>query len=308
MKVGIIGRTRILLDTAQLLAEAGYDIKFLYTCRSEPFYNCEPVEFEKFAQKIGADFFNDLKINTDEMVRRLAGYKCDLAISMNWLNVLQSPVCNAFKWGIWNAHAGDLPRYRGNACPNWAILNGEKHVGLSIHEMVPGELDTGDIILKDFFALTERTYIGEVYEWMNTKIPELFLKSVNQLSKGVLEKIKQSTFPEDALRCYPRKPEDGRITWSNSVKDIYALVRASSYPFSGAFCSQEDGEKIFIWGAEPYIHGSSFCAIPGQVMLKENTDPVIACGDGALKITKALTSEGEDAKPKILSSLRNRLI
>ncbi|KTD60724.1 methionyl-tRNA formyltransferase [Legionella shakespearei] len=308
MNIGIIGRTRTLLNTVKILVDEGYPIRFLYTCRSEPFYDCESVEFENLANEIGADFYNDLNINTEERVNTLSSYQCDLAISMNWLNVLQAPICKAFKNGIWNAHMGDLPRYRGNACPNWAILNGEEKIGLSIHEMVPGELDSGDIILKEFFPLTEKTYIGDIYQWMNVKIPELFLAGIKQLQQGVLNKTQQSLIPGDALRCYPRKPNDGKINWSESVKNIYALVRASSAPFSGAFCFQEDGQCIFIWEVEPFIHNSPFCAIPGQVMMRDKTDPIIACGDGALKITKASTPNGEDAKPTILKSLRNRLI
>ena len=80
---------------------------------------------------------------------------------MNWLTMIAQSTLALFPWGVLNAHAGDLPRFRGNACPNWAILNGEPLVGLCIHEMIP-ELDAGPVLLRAHFPLSDDIYISDV--------------------------------------------------------------------------------------------------------------------------------------------------
>ncbi len=308
MRVGVIGRTRILLNAAKKIADAGYTIPFIYTCAAEAFYDCPESEFEDFAKSIGADFYNDLTINSPERAKMFEDYDCHVAVSMNWLTVLRGPACNAFRHGIWNAHAGDLPRYRGNACPNWAILNGEKRVGLCIQEMIPEELDSGAIVNKDYFTLTPDTYIGEIYDWMDERVPALFLESVQALEKKRLKPVPQSTKEKDTLRCYPRKPEDSRLDWNKDAETNRTMIRASSHPFGGGFCFLEDGTYVQVWKADVVPHFGDFLAVPGQVLYGEDGNPVIACANKTvLKITEA-TINGEDARPVILKSLRNRLL
>ena len=149
-----------------------------------------------------------------------------------------------------NAHGGDLPRYRGNACQAWAILNGEERIGLCIHKMIGGELDSGDIIARDYLPIDHRTKVTEAWKWLEIRVPELMLQAVDRLSKNsgfILER--QSRDLKDALRCYPRRPEDGRIDWSKSAMDVLRLINACNKPYAGAFCYSE-GEKIIIWDAQ----------------------------------------------------------
>ncbi|MBL0942284.1 MAG: hypothetical protein IBJ00_06145 [Alphaproteobacteria bacterium] len=309
MKIGIIGRTAALLNTAKLLHKKGFCIPFIYTCKAESFYNCNEEEYFQFSKSINTDYFCDLKINDSERIQTLRKYECDLALSLNWLTLLKDGICQSFTHGIWNAHAGDLPRYRGNACPNWAILNNEQEIGLSVHEIEPNSLDSGDIILKNFFSLKQNTYISEVYDWMEVTIPEMFYEGILNLKNNTLNKQKQSTDLNNILRCYPRKPNDSKIDWKLSNHEIHQLIRASSKPFNGAFCYLENGEKVIIWQAEMVNHKGRYLAIPGQVLYAEDGCPVICCGDGLLKLTvSSLESSNENANCSILKSLRNRLI
>ena len=93
-----------------------------------------------------------------------------MAISVNWPNLLTPEVLDLFPDGVWNAHAGDLPRYRGNAAPNWAILSGEDAVILTIHRMSAG-LDEGPILAQRSFPLDETTYISDVYAFLDEAVP-----------------------------------------------------------------------------------------------------------------------------------------
>ena len=78
---------------------------------------------------------------------------------------------------------GDLPRYRGNACQAWAILNGEK-IGLCIHKMIGGEIDAGDIIERDYYRLDNETNITQVLNWILERTPNMFSNSIKKLEEN----------------------------------------------------------------------------------------------------------------------------
>ena len=143
MRVGIIGRTHLLLKSANLIVRNGHSLAFVYTCKAEDFYTAKEQDFEDLAIKNNCPFFNDLKI--EHRTQELLDCKADICLSVNWLNVLTERTFSLFPFGVLNAHSGDLPRYRGNACPNWAIINHEKVMGLTVHKMDDG-LDSGPYI------------------------------------------------------------------------------------------------------------------------------------------------------------------
>lgn len=307
MRVAIIGRTRMLLDTVRLLAEAGHEVALIGTCKAAEHDDIGPNDFEALAAELGASYFCDVRINSPEILRLLEDADCEVAISVNWLTVLGSDVIGMFRHGILNAHAGDLPRYRGNACPNWAILNGEERIGVCIHQMEAGELDSGPVYARDYFSLENGADISDVYRWLHDRIPQLFTEVANGLSDGTI-----SATPQDGrtpLRCFPRRPEDGRIQWDGGVEHVHRLVRASTRPFAGAYCFLNGNEKVVVWRAEQVDADLDWLAVPGQVLFGSNGDPVIACADGWLRLLEVEVEgmAGEEGKRLILSSLRNRL-
>ncbi len=123
----------------------------------------------------------------------------DVAISVNWKTLIRSPMLSAFRHGIVNAHTGDLPRYRGNATPNWAILRGENEIVLTLHRMVE-ELDAGPILGRASLAIDDHTYIADVYAFEDDVCPGLFADVLDGLENGTLEPREQDR--AGALRCY----------------------------------------------------------------------------------------------------------
>jgi methionyl-tRNA formyltransferase len=223
--------------------------------------------------------------------------------------VLGEDVIGSFPLGVVNAHAGDLPRYRGNACPNWAILNGEKRIGLCVHMMTPDEVDAGPVVARDYLPVDDETYIGDVYEWLDKRIPLLLSESVSALLQGSATPVPQPSNPQAGLRCYPRKPEDARIVWREPASAILRLIRASSRPFEGAFAQTADARRVTIWRASAFVHAGPFCAVPGQIMLRTPQGPVIACGDGGILLT-SFELDGlspEQSKAELMRSVRARL-
>ena len=174
--------------------------------------------------------------------------------------------------------------------------------------MIGGELDSGDIIDRDYLEIDQNTKVTSIWEWMGERIPHLFLNAIQKLlndSDYVMEK--QSNNPQDAIRCYPRRPEDGRINWIKSSIEVLRLINASNKPYTGAFCSFED-EKLVIWSAEIEDDKEIFYAVPGQITKLGDGFMVVACGKGKLKVTLVEYKEEVTRPNNIIKSIRKRLL
>lgn len=304
MRIAIIGRTEILYETALRLRELGYEIALIITAKEAPEYTKTSEDFRALAEEWRTPFIHTPRIEeTIEAVRNMP--RIDVGVSLNYSGIIPHSVIDLFPLGILNAHGGDLPRYRGNACQAWAIINGEERVGLCIHRMIGGELDSGDIIARDYFPLSLNTKVTAVYQWMSERTPDLFLDALQRLEEDshyVLEH--QSKDPRHALHCYPRKPEDGRIDWNKSALEILRLINACNKPYAGAFCDFE-GRKLIIWDAELAAE-ENFLAIPGQITLLGDDYVEVATGAGKLRM-KEVEISGENRVPSgIVRSIRQR--
>ncbi len=305
MRIALIGRTDIFYETALWLRNQGYEIAVIITAKEAPEYTKTSADFQALAEVWGIPFICTPRIEeTIETIRLMP--QIDIGVSMNYSGIIPQSVIDLFPLGILNAHGGDLPRYRGNACQAWAIINGETRVGLCIHTMIGGELDSGSIISRDYYSLSLNTKVTEIWEWMRHRIPELFVDALIVLEKNpefVLDG--QPKDPKNALRCYPRRPEDGRIDWRRHAVDILRLINACNKPYAGAFCEFE-GEKLIIWDAELGTK-ENFLAVPGQITLVANGFVEVATGEGKLRV-KWIEINGAIQRPTgIINSIRKRL-
>lgn len=309
MRVAALGRTKMLWNTIQSLGSSGHQIKLIATCRAAPEYSVNEDDFSNLAAELGAEFLLTQNLNNPEVINKLRDANADVAVSVNWINIIGKQAIESFPLGVLNAHAGDLPRYRGNAPVPWAILQGEERIGITIHQMDPEKLDAGPIVLKEYFPISDRTYIAEVFEHLDRRIPEMFVEAVTRLAEDRVVPQPQPTDPALTLRCYPRRPEDGRIHWENSAVFLARLVHASAEPFAGAFTFFH-GELVRVWraNAEPWPWPS--LAVPGQVVWRNpNSGAIgIATGDGVLVIEEIEPLQQGRCQPAtIIKSLRERL-
>jgi methionyl-tRNA formyltransferase len=307
LRIGIIGRTKTLIDSAEMLSRNGHEIVFIYTCKDEDYYGFTVDDYKRYADLNSIPFYCDLSIMRN--LEKLSLHHADVCISLNWITLLKSDLFDLFPHGILNAHGGDLPRYRGNACINWAIINRETESCMAIHQMTP-ELDSGPVFVKRYLPLTEDTYVGEYYQWCNKVVPEMFVDAVSMISKGISPTQQDNAMRP--LRCFPRKPSDSQIRWNSDARDIHALVRASSHPFPGAFCHTEHGEQLRIFKSTVFLTDFEVCAVPGQICLLVDGVPYIACSnsDCLLGLTEVSLGDSDHVSSvkKLASSMRNRLV
>lgn len=304
MRIGILGRTDWLLHSAEALADAGHQIAFVQTCAAEAHYAAGAEAFADLADRLGVPYLCERSVHRSLAFWRAAS--ADVCISLNWPTLIPDAAMAAFAHGILNAHAGDLPRYRGNACPNWAILNFETRVGLTIHRMTAA-LDSGPYLYKTFLPIGEETYIGDIYDWLGGAIPDAFVEAVARIGTSGFQEQDPAIRP---LRAFPRRPEDARIDWRGPTRQVLALVRASSRPFDGAFTTLDGGDIVRVYRARAFVPDWDILAVPGQVCLSNAGSPVIATADGMVEIEDCASGAGgaDETMRAILGSLRNRLV
>lgn len=308
MKFAALGRTHWLRDAIRATAARGHQPVLIGTAKAMPEYACTERDFADLAAEFNCPFFEDGSLDSAEAVAHARAAGAEVAISVNWPTIIGPGIRRQFRHGILNAHAGDLPRYRGNACPNWAILAGETHLTVTVHQMA-AELDAGPVLLKRRCEITESTYIGDLYAFMTATIPGMFADALDGLANGSLTLQAQSTDPADALRCYPRRPDDGFLDWTQPAEALGRLVRASAEPFAGAYFIL-NGERVVVWRARVEPLPSPSLGVPGQVVAvrPESGAVGVLTGDGLL-VLEVLQPAGSARGPAttFVRSTRDRL-
>lgn len=307
MRIAIIGRSEIMFETLELCLKQGHEVPLIITAKETPEYLKTAADFENIAKRIGADFIFTSKLNNDEIIERIKNANCNIALSINFSGIISQNVIDLFEHGVLNAHGGDLPRYRGNACQAWAIINGEEKIGLCIYKMLGGYLDGGKIITRLYLPININSTVTETWNWFYKEIPKSFLHSANILVNEpdffIEDTLKSSVKP---LRCYPRNSDDGKIDWNKSNLEIIRLINASCEPYAGAFCHYKD-EKMIIWAAELQNDEEEYVAIAGQIALIREGFVDVITGGGKIRINE-IEIHGQRVKPNlIIKSIRDRL-
>jgi methionyl-tRNA formyltransferase len=296
MRITILGRSEYLYDSVELLAKH-HHICGIFTAKAAPEYSRNEDDFRKLAEKLKCPYYLIKTIN-ESVIENIHALKSDICISVNWVTTLMNDFIELFPNGVLNCHFGDLPSYRGNAVINWAILNNEKQIALTIHQMESGEIDSGNIWAKLNMKLDKNTPIKDVVDFSRKNTPLLFLEAVNSIEKKDKAPIPQSSLKQKVFRCYPRLPEYSKIDWSKSAAEIHALINASSEPYSGAYSYLKTNnaiKKIFIWESSIESESTDDKGVPGHIIHndKKNGYSKVMTGKGIL-ILKKVQYENED--------------
>jgi len=232
----------------------------------------------ELAQQHDIPVFRPESLKNDPAIERLirGDLKPDIIFSFYYRHLIPMSLLESARLGAFNMHGSFLPRYRGKAPVNWAILNGEDHTGATLHHMV-AKADAGDIVDQQRVPIGERDTAAEVMACVVEAARSVLDRQLASLLHGTAPR-----HPQDASQASyfgGRRPDDGRIDWNWPSRRIFNLIRAVTRPFPGAFADMPDGRRLQIWWAETISqHGR-----PGEVL---QPDPlVIAAADGALRVT-----------------------
>jgi len=177
--------------------------------------------------------------------------------------------------GIINIHGGKLPQYRGPHVLQWAIINGDKEVGITLH-YIDKDFDSGDVVATTKLYIRQNEDAAKIYKRMIAADARLLSRCWQGLTDGTAKRL-----PQDARKAtYWRRryPQDGLINWADSAKDIHNLIRALVKPWPGAF-SYIDGNKVVI--------NKSVVIAKEDVEKSKKKGIIITTGDGLLLVTQA---------------------
>lgn len=211
---------------------------------------------------------------SDEVERVIAGLKPDLILSFYYRKMIPERILGLARLGAFNMHGSLLPRYRGRAPLNWAIINGETETGVTLHVMVKAA-DAGDMIDWQAVPIGPEETAGEVAQRIPAAAVAIVSRQIDALKAGTAPRHKQD---ESKVTYFGiRKPDDGYIDWTQTARQIANLVRAVTVPFPGAF-TFANGRKVMVWK----VSATEGEGRPGEVI---SVHPlVVAAGEGAVML------------------------
>ena len=244
-----------------------------------------PPPTKLLALEHGVPVFQPRRIRHEAAL--VAELQPDVAVVMAYGQILPKAVLDAPRLGCLNLHASLLPKYRGAAPIQAAILAGDAESGITVMHMDEG-LDTGDILLEEKLSLTEQETGGSLHDRLAELAPAALLRALQLLEAGTAPRV-----PQDAARAsHVGKLERaaGVIAWSEPAAMIERRVRAFD-PWPGTSTTLPDGAMVKIFPPVEVCEGAPGCAPPGSVMSADARGIVIACGDGMLRV-HSLQAEG----------------
>jgi methionyl-tRNA formyltransferase len=288
MKIVFMGTPQAAVQGFERILGDGHEVVAVYTQPDRPAgrgnkLNSPAVKLT--ALEHGLNVLQPLKIKTPEAVETFRSHAADVAVVVAYGRILPESFLTAFRYGAINVHFSLLPKYRGAAPVNWAIVNGEKETGVTTMQMDAG-LDTGDILLQELTAIGETETSVELMERLSHIGAELLSDTLAKIES--LAPRKQN---EDEATMAPiMKKEDGLLSWMLSASEISQRVRGFQ-PFPTAFVFVGD-KRITIWKAAPVV-AEHRIGQPGEILSASGDDLMVFCGgDSVLKIEE-LQLEGK---------------
>jgi methionyl-tRNA formyltransferase len=205
-----------------------------------------------------------------------------------------------------NVHYAPLPRYRGRANVNWALINRELCTAITIHRIAPG-LDAGNILFQQLVPIGDTDTVADLYARLNAIQQEVLGETVARFLAGYEGEPQRE---DEATYGCTRLPEDGEIDWAAPTRQIDALVRALVPPFPGAYTYLQ-GKRLILWRACPVANPPAYVGrVPGRVIGVSKSDGVVdvLTGDGVLRLAE-VQLEGKERVPaaQVIRSVKETL-
>jgi methionyl-tRNA formyltransferase len=223
-------------------------------------------------------------ISLPENVERVRAIAPDLLFSFYYRNMITPAVLEIPTRGAFNLHGSYLPKYRGRVPVNWAVINGERETGATLHHMVE-KPDAGAIVDQERVEIAFTDTAFDVFNKVTDAAATVIARAWPLLREG-----RAACVPMDlAEGSYfgGRTPADGRIDWTWGAVRIYNLIRGVTHPYPGAF-SHLDGRKVIIWSAWP-VEGSGE---PGSIVSRRPL--LVGTGEGLLEIRSLQAGDGDE--------------
>lgn len=240
------------------------------------------VDLTPIAERAGVPVYKTANVNNTECVRWIAGRKPDIVLVIGWTQLLKEPLLRIPTVAALGFHASLLPKYRGRAPVNWAIINGETETGNTMIVLAPGA-DEGEIVAQRRIPIGLSDTCATIYDRVGETEVDMLREVLPLIREGRMPRRLQDA---SAATVMPkRRPEDGKIDWTKTSRQLHDWVRALTHPYPGAFTFFEAGgqaRRIWIWRAAAVPAAAEW--LPGTLTHDEAGWPVVTTRDGGLRL------------------------
>lgn len=300
MKIIFMGTPEFAVPSLNALIESGEEVVAVITQPDKPKgrgLEILPPPTKILAEKHSIPVLQPAKIKTEEFFNEIKKFNPDLICVAAYGKILPKNLLDLPPYGCINVHASLLPKYRGAAPINWAIIRGEKVTGITTMKMDEG-MDTGDMLLKEEVPIDDEDTGGTLSEKLSEIGARLLIETIRLLKEGKLNPIPQDH--SQATYAPMLKKEDGKIDWGKPAEEIRNLIRGA-LPWPGAYTSLQ-GKILKIYKA-CLAEGEGK---PGEVIKSQSGILRIATGSSALDLLEIQIEGGKKLEAEAF--LRGRRI
>lgn len=290
LKIVFLGTPDFAVESLRRIVDGGYNVVGVVTMPDKPAgrgHKLYQSPVKEFALERGLHLMQPVKLKDQEFVDELRSLNADLFVVIAF-RMLPEVVWAMPRLGTFNLHASLLPRYRGAAPINWAVINGDTETGVTTF-FLKHEIDTGDIIAQERIEILPTDNVGDVHDRLMMLGADLTIKTIDDIIAGTLTTVPQDQLIGDSEPTPAPKifKETCQIDWAASAEQVHNLVRGlSPYPAAWSMLTDGDSEigavKIF----ETRIKDGNSALTPGEVSI---VDGRLAVGSGDGKAIEILS-------------------
>ena len=278
MKIIFMGTPDFAAASLEALIDSRHEIQAVVTQPDKPKGRkgeLTPSPVKVVAEEKGIKVYQPLKVRDEEFVETLRAYNPDVIVVVAFGQIIPLSILKMPKFGCVNIHGSLLPKYRGAAPIQWAVLDGEKETGITTILMDEG-IDTGDILLKKTIKIDTYETSGSLFDKLMALGAETILETLDELEKGSLTPIKQGENPTAYAKMLTKAM--GLIDFTRPAKELDCFVRGMD-PWPSAY-TLLSGKTLKLWKVRP-VEGSGKA---GSVIDIGKESFTIACGEGAIEV------------------------
>src|SRR3979411_1953228 len=278
LRLIFMGTPDFAVPTLLELVAHGHEVAAVYTRAAKPAgrgMKLQPTPAEIEARRLGIPAITPVPLKTPEALEVFRAYKADAAVVVAYGMILPQAILDTPKLGCFNLHASLLPRWRGAAPINRAIMAGDTETGVMVMKMDAG-LDTGDVAMAERMAITDAMTAADLHDALAPLGGDLMVRAMGALERGKLQFTKQS---EGVTHAAKIEKAEARIDWNRPAHAVLRHVHGLS-PFPGAWCEMAiEGEQVR--GKIRRCEMADGSGVSGDVL---DDHLAVACKQGALRI------------------------
>lgn len=288
MKIVFMGTPDFSVGALDALVEAGHEIIAVVTQPDKPKGRSGQMQFppvKECALRHGLTVLQPVKIKTPEWVDKLRELKADVFVVAAFGQILSKEILDMPKYGCVNIHASLLPKYRGAAPINWAIINGEKETGVTIMQMNEG-VDTGDMLSHVVVPIAPKETAESLFDKLAKAGAKLIVETLPKLEAGEIIPVPQDESQSSHVKMMNKSL--GKIDWNQDAVVIERLVRGlNSWPSAYTYYQRK---SVKLWDCD--VVEAAAKAVPGTIIAVAKDSFDVATGNGALRVLE-LQLEGK---------------